>query len=252
MRVIDYADRLDELREKRAELQTYVERFEGLYIGKVLERELDLINTEIDYISNITVEPIPFIVKFYVQPFLQLKVGEQTSLNVTGTLSNGTVQDVTKTVSAKVHFTDFDLIYNNKGFITEINADNYITSSYERRIFTISKTNTGFHVQDNFKTQGLQVILGEDGYFHIADGKGKSLGIVFKTDGNEEVGDNWIFEIHEVHNGLNYISLSEDIVTVDRYGNITAKEVGTATIVVQCNNGKTVISENVEVEVVEE
>ena len=181
MKVRDYVRTLNILESKRAEFENLINGNIGVFSTAILQRELENAITDILALENLELEAKPQIIRIGLADEIpMLEVGQEFALAVNYTLTNGTLRGFGLEPKAEVVISDIDNIYNNEGFITSIEANNY-TGLVDISL-KLTRTVNGFDVFDDNDTQGLQVVLNGDTY-SVVDTNGEPLGINFTEEG---------------------------------------------------------------------
>ncbi|MCY7861191.1 hypothetical protein MOD67_14280 [Bacillus licheniformis] len=243
MKVSDILTELSDLERRQDEInvvlsQASLDEADLGEAGEILQKGLEKNQRKLTTFLNSEFEPSAAVLFLTVTPSTAtMNAEETTTLSVIATLSNGSTKNVTSPRKPVMFFRDFNDLANNKGFITSVNIEGY---GGDENTFEIIKTSGGFDVDDSLETQGLQVVpTSNENEYKVVDFLGESLGIVFKTNGEEEVGDNWLVDIYLVGTGTSYEVDDPSLAAVDENGVITALGGGDVTVTVR--NGQHVV-----------
>ncbi|KZR57906.1 Ig-like domain-containing protein [Pseudobacillus badius] len=232
MKASDIIAELENLERKRDEINTALISTSLAEPQGVLHRALEVYQKRLDSFLNVEFEPMATVVYLAATPStLSVDVDSTSQLQVIATLSNGTTKDVSGNKIPIILFRDYDKLVNNIGVITSVDVSDYKGKDVT---FEVVKTSTGFDVDDNFDTQGLEVAAtGNLNEYEIIAYDGTSLGVKFVTNGQEVTGDNFLLDVYLVNSGTVYSCDDPTVAAVSDTGLVTGVGGGTATITVQ-------------------
>lgn len=181
MKVRDYVRTLAVLEAKRAEFESLVNGSLGVHTLAILQREIENAITDIVALESLELEAKPQIIRIgLVDEVPMLNVGEEFTLAINYTLTDGSLKGFGLEPKANVVISDVDAVYDNVGFITSIEANEY--KGLVDMSLKLTRTANGFDVFDDNGTQGLHVVE-DDSLFTVVDTFGDSLGINFTEEG---------------------------------------------------------------------
>ncbi|MGG1263767.1 Ig-like domain-containing protein [Brevibacillus laterosporus] len=242
MKVSDYRVLLDNLELKKAELTAVHDQYAYGYAKTVLAEARSKIDSELAELMSLELSPVAYVIAILSAiTALSKIVGETEQLTITAKMSDGTTRDVTKSKQIYATFRDVNPVYNNIGMLTNVDTTNYAGTATDK--YRIVKTSTGWNVYNYANTDGLEAVQAVDetsalvpNTFEIVDINGVKLGLQFKTDGKEQIGDNWYIDVAVVLSGTIYTSSNTSVATVSGDGLVTGVSAGRADITIQ-NNG---------------
>lgn len=238
MNVGQYRALLSELELKKAEVTQVHDQYAFGYAKEVLANARDAVQREIDELLSIELMPVPTVVNISsAVSSLTMLLGEMEQLVITATYTDGSMRDVTAGFKAVATFRDADGGYNNKGFITSVDASEYNLPISAK--ITLVKTAQGWNTYSRERL-GLSIVEDGANTYSFVDIEGNPIGLKFVTNGNEETGDNWIIEVDVRMTGTTYETSDESVVTVDNDGNVYAVGAGSAEITIE-NNGSIIV-----------
>ena len=207
LKILDLVATLRELERKKQEIQTVLNELSFGEPSKILNRELGLCQNKIDAFLDTECTHMASLYRITADVTeLEIDTGETKQIKVTGFYSDGTSKDVTKHSLPTALFRDFDKT-SNVGFVTDVDVSGYVGESTS---FDLIVTDKGIDVDSYEDTQGLQTEVVDVNKYDIVDSLGNSIGITFTTDGNQETGDNWQFDVYQIATGTTY-ELSDNI-----------------------------------------
>lgn len=238
MNVGQYRELLGDLELKKAEVIQVHDQYAFGYAKVVLATARDTVQKEIDNLLSIELMPVPVVVSISsAVPTLSLAKGDSDKLVITATYTDGSTRNVSAGFKSVATYRDADGGYNNKGFITNVDASAYLLPTGAK--ITVVKTATGWNTYSKERL-GLSIVETDINTFGFVDIDGVPIGLTFVTNGNEEKGDNWIIDVEVRPTGTEYTTSDESVVSVDLNGNVYAIGAGTAEITVT-NNESTIV-----------
>lgn len=223
MKAEDIRQKIEDLEAKKRDIDAVIQELAYGYALEVLQNASQKLDEELTALLNMRFEPKPYPVKLNTIDDLTLQVGETYQLSVLALLSDGTVADITKEIKPYINYKDFDNIFNNKGFILSVTIDDTVYELGDNKYF-IKKTTKGWDVSDENGNHGLFIeteVIDSITTHVIKNHEGNPIGISFVTDGNEDVGDDWTFEVQMLPTGTTYLIRDPDIIEIDQNGLIT-------------------------------
>mgnify|MGYP002400830600 CR=1 FL=1 len=224
----DIRRKIEDLESKKRDVDAVISELSFGYALEVLQNASEKLEEELNALLNMRFEPKPYPVKLNTDNEITLSVGQTHQLVVTALLSDGSVADITKEFKPYISYKDYDNIFNNSGFMLSVSIDEEIYTLDNNKFF-VKKTTKGWDVSDENKNHGLFVdteVIDSVSTHVIKDHEGNPIGIQFVTDGNEEVGDDWTFEVRILRTGTTYIIRDPDIAEIDQNGLITGLSEG--------------------------
>lgn len=229
MKIGDYRKQLSDLELRRSEVQALHDMHATGYAKDVLAAEIDKLNDEISELENLNVVPTPVVVRLFASPnSMALSVGGTSQLNLSARMSDGAIKDVTKANQITDYFVDYDSLFNT-GLITDVDTTGYTGADNK---FIVTKGSNEWLAKDTNGNPYQVAATGTANQYKLLNLSGNDIGIVFTTNGNEAVNDNWKISVSVQATGTTYESSDETIATVSADGLVTAVAVGTANITV--------------------
>lgn len=231
MKAKDIVSELEELERKRDEISTVLTEASFGEPALILQGALEKYQKRVDTFLDAEYEPLAVSVAITVTPTpIAFDVNDTAQLTVIATLSDGTTKDITPKDRPLMLFRDFDKLADNIGTVTKVDISGYLGQDITLEIV---KTSTGFDVDNNLGTQGLEVATLGTNQYQVVDMTGAPIGVVFTTDGAEIVGDNWLIDIYIVNTGTKYTTDNPAVVGVSESGLVVGVGGGTANVIIE-------------------